>query len=232
MNDLDQHETRALQRHISLLVKLSVQNPIIFDVGAHDGKSASAYLDLEPTARVIAFEPNLDLLAILQTLRQERLTVIPKAVGIGKSTANLKVRKDSRVSSLLDVDPQLGERSSHYDLVDSRTVDLIAIDAFIEEKKSPVPQLLRIGTKGSELSVLQSAEESLRGGGIMIVACEIYFGTAFIDQPKAHEVMGFLSDCGYRLYGFDRLVEASSGALYFGNALFLSTNAWRKLGIL
>jgi len=232
MTELDQHETRALQRHISLLAKLSAQNPIIFDVGAHDGKSAVAYLDLEPTARVIAFEPNLDLLASLQALEQERLTVIPKAVGIGSSTAILKVRKDSRVSSLLDVDPQLSVRSSHYDLVDSRNVELISIDEFIEEKKSPVPQLLRIGTKGSELSVLQSAEGSLREGGILIVACEIYFGTAFIDQPKAHELMAFLSDCGYRLYGFDRLVEASSGALYFGNALFLSTTAWRKLGIL
>jgi len=221
-----------LQRHISLLAKLSAQNPIIFDVGAHDGKSAVAYLDLEPTARVIAFEPNVDLLASLQALEQERLTVIPKAVGVGSSTAILKVRKDSRVSSLLDVDPQLSVRSSHYDLVDSRNVERISIDEFIEEKKSPVPQLLRIGTKGSELSVLQSAEGSLREGGILIVACEIYFGTAFIDQPKAHEVMSFLADYGYSLYGFDRLVEASSGALYFGNALFLSTNAWRKLGIL
>jgi FkbM family methyltransferase len=210
MNELDQHETRALYRHISLLAKLSAQNPIIFDVGAHDGRSAVAYLDLEPTARVIAFEPNADLVEGLQALEQERLTVIPKAVGLGSSTAILKVRKDSRVSSLLDVDPQLSVRSSHYDLIDSRNVEVVSIDEFIEEKESPAPQLLRIGTKGSELNVLQSAEGSLREGGILIVACEIYFGTAFIDQPKGHELMAFLSDCGYRLYGFDRLVENSA----------------------
>ena len=205
---------------------------MIYEIGAHEGQSVRAYLNEIPEAQVWAFEPNPAVLPALNAGNDKRVTVQPCAIGSASGRARLKVRQDSRVSSMLDVEPELLRRSEHYRLLGEIDVDLHTIDSVVQEQGAPTPHLLRTMTRGYDLDVFRGASQVLASGEVLLVASELYFASAFVGQPQAHEVMGALAAFGYRLYGFDRLVEATSGTLYFGSGLFLSPKAWKDLGLL
>jgi len=233
MRELTAHETRAIKRHAKLLRRLEVPDPVIFEVGANEGSTASAYLDEIPQGTVWAFEPNKKLLESINRNSCDRLHVIPAAVGSSEGKADLILRADNTVSSILEVEPELALRSRNYDTIEAVEVVVKTIDSLVEGKSGlPTPTLLCTDTQGYDLEVLRGARDTLATGEILLVRTEMYFASAFLGQPGAHEIMGFLAQFGYRLYGFDRLVEASSGALYFGSAIFLSPKAWQALDLL
>ena len=205
---------------------------MIYEVGANEGQSVQAYLEVIPSAIVWAFEPNPALLPGLKTSFDERVIVNPFAIGSGAARDLLKVRSDNSVSSMLKVEPELLERSTNYRLLDEVEVEIRTLDSFWKDDGAPIPHLLRTTTCGFDLEVLRGARQALATGDILLISSDLHFASAFVGQPQAHEIMGLLADFGYRLYGFDRLVEATSGTLYVGSGLFLSPKAWQGLGLL
>lgn len=233
MHSLSAHELRAVSRHADLLRRLDVSEPKLFIVGANEGQTVMAYLKELPDASAWAFEPNPNLADGLLRLSLPSLNVMPVALGAKHGSVQLRLRADNRVSSVLAVEPELARRSAHYDTVDVVRTRLETVDGLIQGPLNfPVPHLLSTDTQGYDLEVLSGASQALATGDILIITSEIYFASAYVGQPQAHELMAFLAQFGYRLYGFDRLVEATSGALYFGNGVFLSPKAWQHLGLL
>ncbi len=232
VSNLDQHETRAIKRQWQLLSRLGIDSPVIYEIGANEGQSVNAYLEVIPSARIWAFEPNPALIPVLEEASGERFTVNTCAIGSGAARARLKVRSDNRVSSILEVEPELLKRSTNYRLLDEVEVEIRTIDSIWRDDGAPLPHLLRTTTCGFDLEVLRGARQALTTGDILLISSQLQFASAFVGQPQAHEIMGLLADFGYRLYGFDRLVEATSGTLYFGSGLFLSPKAWHGLGLL
>ena len=233
MHALSAHEARAISRHADLLRQLGVSDPVIFAVGANEGQTVRAYLDALPSATSWAFEPNPELADALIAMNEPRLRVMPVALGAQRGSVELKLRADNRVSSVLEVEPELARRSSHYDTVGVVQAPVETVDDLTEGVMGlPVPHVLSTDTQGYDLEVMRGAARALETGSILIITSEIYFASAYVGQPQAHEVMAYLAGFGYRLYGCDRLVEATSGTLYFGNGVFLSPKAWRGLGLL
>lgn len=230
---LSAHEARAISRHADLLRQLDVSEPVIFAVGANEGQTVRAYLDALPGATSWAFEPNPELADALIAMQEPRLHVMPLALGAQRGSVKLTLRADNRVSSILAVEPELARRSPHYDPVGVVWAPLETVDDLIEGVSGlPVPHVLSTDTQGYDLEVMRGAARALETGDILIITTEIYFASAYVGQPQAHEVMAYLAGFGYRLYSFDRLVEATSGTLYFGNGVFLSPKAWHGLGLL
>lgn len=232
MSILNQYESRAIKRHWQLLTRLGVDSPVIYEIGANAGQSIQAYLEIISNARIWALEPNPALFSELKSSFDERVTVKPFAIGSGAAIDTLKVRSDNRVSSMLEIEPGLLERSANYQLLDEVDVEIRTIDSIWQDDGAPLPDLLRTSTSGFDLEVLRGAREALGTGEILLIVTELHFAPAFVGQPQAHEIMGILADFDYRLYGFDRLVEATSGTLYFGSGLFLSPKARNGLGLL
>lgn len=233
MHALSAHETRAISRHADLLRRLGVSEPVLFAVGANEGQTVRAYLDALPGAIAWAFEPNPELTNALIAMQEPRLRVMPVALGSQRGSVELKLRADNRVSSILAVEPELARRSHHYDTVGVVEAPMETVDGLIEGTHGlPVPHVLSTDTQGYDLEVMRGTARALATGDILIITSEIYFASAYVGQPQAHEVMAYLASFGYRLYGFDRLVEATSGTLYFGNGVFLSPKAWKGLGLL
>lgn len=232
MDSLDQHDRWAIHRHSSLLLRLGTTGPTIFEVGANDGRAVEAYFAELPEATVVSFEPNPHVVEDWSRFDPERFTGIQVSLGSSTGSRMFRRRRDSRVSGFLDVDPELLTRSRHYDIEETFEVDMVTIDELLSDGDLPAPDLLRIMTCGFDLEVLKGAEDTLSRAVVPLVACEIYFAAAFEGQPHPHEVLAYLHEHDYRFYGFDRLVETTSGALYFGTGLFLSASAWTQLGLL
>jgi FkbM family methyltransferase len=130
---------------------------LAFDIGANIGEYSEAFLDLG--ARVIAVEPNPDLVRKLLLIRNRRLTVVECAVG--EQVGNLPLHINSNV-------PTLGSLSDEWMNTASRmkrfppemgtwdrtvTVPVQTLDSLIE--RYGVPHFIKIDVEGFELQALR-----------------------------------------------------------------------------
>lgn len=212
----------AIELHARLWTALSNKPPVIFDVGANRGQTSAAYLVALPGAQITAFEPNPALAAELRAVVS---TVHSVAVGASDGTVTFRLNNADTTSSVLAADQRLVELSDDYQTTEEITVPCVKLDGF------GTPDILKIDTQGWDLEVLRGTTESL-ARGIPIVSCEVYFATAYEGQAPFHTIAGFLDEQGYHFHSFSRIVDTAAGYHYFGDATWLSSEAWDQLGFL
>jgi FkbM family methyltransferase len=234
MHGLDTTEEANIARHAELLRRLEVEEPVIHDVGANSGAVTRAYLQQVPSATVHLFEPNPTLSDVLGESHDRRVTVYPIALGSVVGSTRFHIYADDTVSSVLEVDDRLAQSSANYDIARVIEVPMTTLDALCmgDAPSVPLPNLLKVDTQGFDLEVLRGASGVLSSRPPALIHIEMTVATQYEGQPSFHEVWGFLASHGYRLYDFERLVHTSRGNLYYGDVLFLSSQAWQELGLL
>ena len=90
---------RHFHNHRQLLGQFVKRGDLTFDVGANIGNRTQILLSLG--AIVAAFEPQPICARELRALRDENLTVIQEAVGEAEGTAQLYVKADNVLSSMV-----------------------------------------------------------------------------------------------------------------------------------
>jgi FkbM family methyltransferase len=136
---------------------------LAFDVGAHVGNRVRAFRRLG--ARVVAVEPQPDLVAVLRRLygKDPRVVIEASAVGAQPGTATLRVAtRTPTVSTVAPSwieevrrDPRFG--SVHWD--QELTVPLTTLDEIID--RHGAPRFCKIDVEGSELDVLRGLTRPL-----------------------------------------------------------------------
>jgi len=106
------------------------------------------------------------------------------------------------------------------------TVDAVTIDDFVAEHDEFLPDILKLDTQGSELSILEGAVRTLARVGMVEV--EVEFAPIYQDQPLFGDVASFMADQGFELLYLNRAFVSrrqiyggpSRGQVLFGDALF------------
>jgi FkbM family methyltransferase len=209
-----------------------LQNFTFVDVGAMGALDFSA--GLAPLTSLHAFEPHADACADLRTRYAvhpfKSLCINPCALGSEEGVMTFHVTRHPAMSSLLAPDHEayrkaLG-RHPHYTkwqqtirierdtMVDVRTLDRHA------GVELPIAYL-KIDTQGSELQVLQGAQQLLKDRQILVVKAEASTVAVYDRQPLCEEICSFMKDSGFLLVDF---VVADIGARLkapSGDALFV-----------
>lgn len=178
---------------------------VVFDVGAHRGESALAFLHAFPGAAIHSFEPDPAACAALR----EALRPYPRAsahclaLGDAEGEATLHRAAFGQMSSLLPVAARAGE---HHDAALLRPAGEVAVcrttvDRFRAEHGTGPVDLLKIDTQGYELHVLRGAAEALARGEIGLVYLEVQLVPVYEGQPPFSALLDFLGGYGYRLVG-------------------------------
>jgi FkbM family methyltransferase len=137
---------------------------LAFDVGSHAGNRVRAFRRLG--ARVVAVEPQPDLVAVLRRLygRDPHVVVEPCAVGARAGTATLHVAtRTPTVSTLVpswteEVRTDRRFASVRWDR--ELTVPVTTLDELVDRHGEP--QFCKIDVEGSELDVLQGLSRPVR----------------------------------------------------------------------
>lgn len=130
---------------------------LVFDIGANIGEYSEAFLDLG--ARVIAVEPNPDLVQKLRLIRNPRLTVIQCAVGEKNGTLPMHIStKSHHLSTLSDEWLDVASRSDRFRLGGEewdRTVNVSVqtLDSLVNHYGEP--HFIKIDVEGFELQTLR-----------------------------------------------------------------------------
>ncbi len=174
----------------------------VWDVGANMGLfSFAAAAMAGPRGRVLAVEPDTDLVSLLRrsagrvsagAAGQAAVEILPAAVSAEQSVARFHVARRNRATSHLagfGTAMAGGVRSTR--LVPTVTLDWLAA-------RFPAPDVVKIDVEGAELAVL-------RGGARVLAACRAVI--CEVSGQNADSAARILTGHGYTLYDGDRAPE-------------------------
>jgi FkbM family methyltransferase len=191
------------------------EKTVIFDVGAHLGQTAVAFLKHNPAALIHCFEPAPANYSRLQ-----------KALSAWRTTISWKLALSSRAGTAL---LHLKEASSTHSLVNSsgsreaEEVEVQTLDAFCNLHDIDKIHFLKIDTEGADLEVLKGGEKMLAQNKIDFIQVETSTRKDVEGFIPFDEVEIFMGSHGYELFGFYDQQPCWSGrqSLLYLNAVYV-----------
>lgn len=130
-----------------------------FDIGANLGNRSDVFLTLG--CKVLAVEPQPELVKYLKQKFKDSIKIIPKAIGATEGTANLYLSADSPLSSLSSewINELKKGRFSQVEWNNTIQVEITTLDNLIKEFGKP--DFCKIDVEGYELEVLKGLSEKI-----------------------------------------------------------------------
>ena len=176
---------------------ISRSNPILFDVGAYEGKWSSFCQKLYPQANFFLFEPQPGCQKIIVDQNLPNSILIPKAVS--SKTTQVELYSDSSTTSSLASLHERQEIDFKKHKFTSLAVDTITIDEIVSEYNLEYIDLIKMDIEGHELEALKGAGKSLASG--MIKALTFEFGSGNINSRTFfRDFWDLLNPLGYKIY--------------------------------
>ena len=212
-----------------LAVRQGIQIRCAFDVGAHAGQTASAFLEAFPAATIHSFEPHPNSFACLDRLRSDRLHTHRLALSDGCGEARFYVYdygEDSNatvpasMNNSLVQDTQFAIVAGRYEK--SISVERVTADSFCAQNGIDRIDLLKIDTEGHEVAVLDGARQTLADRGVSLVFLEFEsivdvpgaVGGALAPAAERLQPLGFRLMATYPVNMIDRPLYAAFNALF------------------
>jgi FkbM family methyltransferase len=194
---------------------------VLLDIGANEGEWTANVLQVFPGLDVIAAEPGVEPLAILEArfADHENVTVDPRAVTDTTGTSTYHRTRASVFASLLPPKAALHDLyalpGSPTEVLEAVEVNTVILDELVGER--PV-SVLKLDVQGGELAVLRGGRRVLENTAAILV--EVLFlphyegDTTF---PGLHEAMtGF----GFTLMDLSRPFRLGDGPALWADACY------------
>ena len=174
-------------------------------------------------AEFYLFEPLIDYSSDYRELISEILRVYPSfhlykyALGDTSGEVTMNVSTDVVSSSLL----QTGDESQPTTPI---SVQMLTIDDAIARLGLPHPQVIKIDTQGSELSILKGAVKTLPKVDVLFLECWLYRGYGQ-KTPLLTEIADWLLSFNFRLWDVADAYRDQGGVLTTLDCIFVNTQA-------
>lgn len=185
-------------REQEFLAGLDLVGRTVYDIGGHEGVFTLFFARaVGPQGRVIAFEPNPRSAARLaENVALNGFTNVELhrlALGSEPTTAMLVVNPQSTGRSrLLDLE------NNHSEGTDRIAVEVDSLDRWIDAKRLPRADFIKIDTEGFEHEVLTGARATLERGRPQLFI-EIHGSGPEQKAANAHAVVTLLTEVGYAI---------------------------------
>ena len=164
----------------------------IIDVGAASG--TPALYEVFPKAKHILIEPLKEFVPHLDSLvsKLDKAEYIIAAAGTQPGDIVINVHPDLVGSSIYTE-----EEDSNVNGVE-RTVPVVEIDRFCQDKAIEGPYLIKVDTQGAELDVLMGAEKALQETEFVILEVSLF--EFFKGGPQLFDCISFMKKRGFVVY--------------------------------
>jgi FkbM family methyltransferase len=193
-------------------------------VGANRGQYFKSLRAAYPSARIILFEPDPEVVGILRNIltTESNYEVKPFAVGSANETKTFyatSLEGNGKLSSSLLKMTQLHEEwSDNSSQVEEFQVSVVKLDDQNLDKYNAI--LLKIDTQGYELPALLGASRLL-SEKIVAIDTEISFQKLYVNETNWLELIQFLASFNLKLFGIDPW-----GIYYRGHGELLQADAF------
>lgn len=194
---------------------VSVERPVVFDIGAHRGESVAYLKRIFPKATVYSFEPDPDSFAALSATSIDGVSYFNLALSNADGTAIFNRNRISHTNSLLKVNLKskdsigitkaTAEKNTKFfdDFNEEIRVTTVTLDSFSRQHSINIIDLLKIDVQGAECNVLAGGHATLAHTKVVII--EISFYDYYEKSSTFLDVEQILSPLGFRLFSISEV---------------------------
>jgi FkbM family methyltransferase len=190
-----------------------------FDVGAYRCEHTYGYALFNPSLRVFAFEPNMQLAAkMLGAL--PNLIVVPMAVSETDGCAEFNITAYPASSSLLSIDDDNARKwigNDEIRIVNKMTVPTIRMDTFMNLAGIQTVDYLKIDAQGADLAVLKSSGNRLKDLRRIYLEVSVTPYPIYQGGASKKETVEFLEERGFELVAVESQSDGQEENLTFEN---------------
>jgi FkbM family methyltransferase len=195
------HFQGALLDSLELLELIPRPPTVIFDVGANAGTWTTLARSVYPNAKIIAFEPLDWHCEEFSKLNRgvSRVTLHQIALGKEPGLFQMHVPTQSDSASLL---PMAEACTTVFNLKFDKNIEVqvARLDDYVEERKIPKPDLIKLDVQGFEYEVLCGGPKVLDHATAVII--EASFKEFYVGQRRFDELLTILARAGFFLHAF------------------------------
>jgi len=149
-------------------------DPVIFDVGAHEGLFTNQLAKFVKFQKLYAFEPNPVTFEILKnnTEKIDDLMVINAGLGNCKSTKTIYTYKENQTAGHATFYKEILTELHKKNIIDSFQVTVTTVDDFCSERGINYIDFIKIDTEGHEFAILEGAKKFIREDRIKAIQFE------------------------------------------------------------
>lgn len=185
----------------------------VVDVGANEGQTTRAVLEVFPASTVHAFEPVAGTFDVLRQALGADKRVQLRRLAVSDAPGTVHVQAQSQLSHIV-LDSAAGAPGVE-------AVEAVTLDLFCEQHGIAHIDILKTDTEGHDLEVLKGARQLLLAGKVDWVFVEVTFNRNDETHSPFLAIHDWLSAHGMAVWCFyDHLHTAGGRRLAFCNVLF------------
>lgn len=175
------------------LLSLLDEEPLVFDVGFHDGASSHEILLARPMSQVVGFDPSrFALQSYAKTFANDN-RVRFEHLGLSDHEGKLAFFDYDNMCNSLAPRKETLEEPNQYD------VRVSTIDQYCRDHRIQHVDFIKIDAEGFDLNVLQGARSLLQAQGVDLLVFEFASGWA-ASKRYLWEAREYFEDLPYKLY--------------------------------
>lgn len=173
--------------------------PLVIDVGANIGQSATKFKKIFPTSIIHSFEPSPSTFQKLNENCASLDGVTTWNFGIGSTNSTIPFLENefSDMSSFL-----APSEFSWGKVVKTTDVKVITLDDFSQDQSIDYVHVLKSDTQGFDFEVFKGASRLMDRNKIALIYFEIIFSDMYKNLPLFYEIFRYLSERNFSLVSF------------------------------
>jgi len=188
--------------------------PVIFDIGAHNGESIRRFKKIFPKSTIHAFEPDIGNFKIMDKGWGDKKGIILNNIGVSRKKGTLTFHRNLKTNTssfhAVNTESEWAKmRSARQEVTPeeftekSYDVPIIDLDSYVDEHNISYIHVLKMDTQGHEDEVLAGAEKTLKSGIVDVIETELIVGNAYTKSLQFYDLEKVLIPMGYRFYAID-----------------------------
>lgn len=190
---------------------------VILDIGAYEGLWALDVLEVFPSSKILMIEAQKSKEPFLKAIKSRHSNIDYEICLLSSENAGVKYFAENETASHIVKNAD--------SLENFRSIETESLDALLERRKYPLPDMLKLDVQGHEKEVLKGAEKSLKHA--MICLLEISLLDLGDDMPLLKEMVSFMDEKGYQPYDISHFIRRPfDKALYQIDMFFVKKNSY------
>ncbi len=193
---------RTLDQAIKSIIKK--KNPIIFDVGAHEGESIDRFRNLFQNPIIHSFEPQSKTFEKLMNKKKNDKDLVLNNFALGSREENQEifVNSNTAASSYLNIDNK-DKFFKSLKTIQKEQTRIDTFDNYFNKIKVNYIDLVKIDVQGYEEKVLKGALKSL--DKVQLIEIEIVFVNLYEKHSSFYQIESILNEYNFELYSLSSI---------------------------